>query len=227
MRLIIVIPVYNEGPVIRGLIKSLPKKIRGIREILVVAVNDGSADNSAAEIKKSGAILVSHPFNMGYGSTTVTGFEAAKLLDADIVVTFDGDGQHSPGDISKIVRPIVEKKADLVMGSRQLRQKEMPWYKKIGITGLGVITFILSRKWTNDSQSGFKAFSRKAIDSLQFELLGYEFASEIIMEAAAKNLRIKEIPIKIIYSEHSKRKGQPIINGINIVAKLIFKKITG
>jgi hypothetical protein len=126
-----------------------------------------------------------------------------------------------------LVAPVVTNKADLVLGTRRLWNKGMPWYKKVGVTGLGIITYFLSGKWTNDSQSGFKAFSRKAIESMKLDLLGYEFASEIVMEASARKLKTIEVPVKVIYSDHSIKKGQPIINGINIVAKLIFKKLTG
>lgn len=227
MKLAIVIPVYNEESVIKSVILGLPKKIKGVRKIAVIAVNDGSNDSSSEQIRKTKAILVSHPFNMGYGSATVTGFEAAKMIGADIVVTFDGDGQHSPRDIAKMVKPIIQGQADLVLGVRKLGHKEMPLHKKIGIIGLGVITYCLSGKWTSDSQSGFKAFSRRAIESLRLDLLGYEFASEIIMEASSRRLKTVEIPVRVIYNQHSIRKGQPIINGVNIVAKLIFKKLTG
>jgi len=227
MHLAIVIPVYNEGDVIYRVINTLPKKIDRIAKISIIAVDDGSTDNSAEEIRKTKAALVSHSYNLGAGSATVTGFEAAKILRADLVVTLDGDGQHNPKDIPGVIKPIIENKADLVIGTRLKNHKGMPWHKKIGNIGLNVVTFLLSGKWASDSQSGFKAFSHKAINNLKLDSLGYEFCSEIIMEASTKNLRIKEVPIQVIYNSYSKNKGQPILNGVNIVAKLIFRKITG
>jgi glycosyltransferase involved in cell wall biosynthesis len=227
MHLVIVIPAYNEGKVIRKVINSLPRKLCHIEKISVIIVNDGSSDDTAAQVKETGAILVSHSLNMGVGSATITGFEAAKMLNADIVVTMDGDGQHDARDIPKLIKSIIEGKTDIVIGTRLKSHSHMPPIKKIGNVGLSVITYLLSGRWTSDSQSGFKAFSRKAIENVRIEGSGYEFCSELIMEAAAKKLKIQEIPIQVIYTSYSRKKGQPILNGVNIVAKLIFKKITG
>lgn len=226
-RLAIVIPVYNESAVIREVINSIPKKLKGISEIFIFAVNDGSTDNSSEEINKTRATLIEHPWNLGPGSATVTGLEAAKTIDADISITFDGDGQHSPSDIQPIIDPIINKKADLVIGTRMISREKMPWYKRIGNFGLNLITFILAGRWSNDSQSGFKAFSKNSLSKLDIDTLGYEFCSEIIIKASAAKLKVVEVPIKVKYSAHSKKKGQSIFNGVNIVAKLIFKKLTG
>ena len=227
MHLAIVIPVYNESAVIKKVIAGLPKKIKGINQISVLTVDDGSIDNSANQINSTRAILISHPANLGVGCATATGLEAAKRIGADIAVTFDGDGQHNPSDISKVITPILNKKADLVIGTRLINAQGMPLYKKIGNFGLNFITFLLSRKWTSDSQSGFKAFSKNALWKMEFATAGYEFCSEIIIEAAHNKLKISEVPIKVIYNHYSKKKGQPFFNGVNIVVKLIFKKITG
>ncbi len=222
----IIIPVYNEGTVIRKVINGLPNKIKGIDKITVLAVNDGSTDNSAEEIKKTSAILISHPLNMGAGSATVTGISAAKILKADVAVTIDGDGQHHPSDIAKVIQPILQHKADIVIGTRLKKSKGMPSIKKFGNWGLNIITFALSRIWTSDSQSGFKAFSRNAISKLDIGSLGYEFCSEVLIEAKRQKLKLTEVPIRVIYTDYSKRKGQSIFNGTNIVIKLIIRKIT-
>ncbi len=225
--LAIIIPVYNEGKVIKQVIESLPKKIEGINKISILAINDGSTDNSELEIKNTRAMCFNLPINLGPGSATLTGLKLAKDLSVTAAVTFDGDGQHSPSDIAKLIKPIIDQKADLVIGSRMLNHKGMPIIKKIGNFGLNFITYALSRKWTSDSQSGFKAFSQKALNTIELNTIGYEFCSEIIMEASKNKLKIKEVPIKVIYSRYSKKKGQSILNGINIVAKLLFRKITG
>lgn len=227
MKLAVVIPVYNEGKVIKSVIGGLPKKLKGIDEIVVLAVNDDSTDNSANEISKTHAILVNHPINLGAGAATVTGLEAAKKIGADLAVTIDGDGQHNSADISKLIKPVIANKADLVIGTRLKQAKGMPLIKQIGNWGLNVVTYAMSRMWTTDSQSGFKCFSRKAMDTMDIQSLGYEFCSEIIIEAKQKKLRITEVPTKAIYSSYSKKKGQSIFNGMNIVVKLLVKKITG
>lgn len=226
MKLAIVIPVYNEETVIKSVIEHLPKKIVGIDEIVVLAVNDGSTDNSVEEIAKTCARLIDHPINLGAGAATVTGLEAAKKMNADLAVTMDGDGQHDSADIKRLIKPVLADKADLVIGTRLKQAKGMPIIKRIGNWGLNIITYVLSGTWTTDSQSGFKCFSRKAMDTMDIQALGYEFCSEIIIEAKRKKLRIAEIPTKVIYSSYSKKKGQSIFNGMNIIIKLLVKKIT-
>ena len=227
MHLVIVIPVYNEGSIIRKVINALPKKIRSAGKISVLAINDGSQDNSVKEIKKTRAKLISHHANLGVGCATATGLEAARRLGANIAVTFDGDGQHDPSDLPQIIDPILKKEADIVVGTRLINSRGMPIYKKVGNLGLNLVTFLISGKWTSDSQSGFKAFSEKALKKMDLDSAGYEFCSEIFLEATRKKLKIAEVPIKVIYSSYSKRKGQSAFNGVNIMVKLIIKKLIG
>lgn len=223
----IIIPVYNEGKVIKDLIRRLPKALPGIRKISILVVDDGSTDNTVLEISKTRAKLIMHPINMGVGSATVTGLKAAQIIGADLAVTIDGDGQHDPRDIKNLIKPILKGQADIVVGTRLSRSaKGMPMVKRFGNWGLNLITYALSRMWTTDSQSGFKCFSRNAINTMDIESLGYEFCSEVIIEAKRHGLRLAEVPIRVIYSNYSKKKGQSIWNGTNIVIKLIFRKIT-
>jgi UDP-N-acetylglucosamine---dolichyl-phosphate N-acetylglucosaminyltransferase len=226
MKLAIVIPVYNEEKIIKSVIDSLPKEIKGVDKIVVLAVNDGSTDNSSKEIAKTGAKLINHPINLGAGAATVTGLEAAAKVGADLAVTIDGDGQHDSADIKRLIKPVLADKADLVIGTRLKQAKGMPIIKQIGNWGLNVITYALSQMWTTDSQSGFKCFSRKAMDTMDIQALGYEFCSEIIIEAKRKKMRVVEIPTRAIYSNYSKKKGQSIFNGMNIIIKLLVKRIT-
>lgn len=227
IHLAIVIPVYNEGSVIRQVINNLPTKITGVGHITVITINDGSTDDSIEQIEKTKALCVNLPINLGYGGASVTGLEAAKQLGVDIAVTFDGDGQHCSEDIEKMVTAIIEKKADLVLGNRFKKSKGVPLVKKLGIKVMNFVTFTLSGYWSSDSQCGLKAFSKKAIRLMDLNLVGMEFASETIMEAKRKKLKIVEVPTKIIYTDYSKKKGQSITNGINIVIKLLVKMIAG
>lgn len=225
--LAIVIPVYNEGKVIRKVIESLPTKLKGVRQITIIAVNDGSTDDSAREIHKTRAILVNHPINLGAGSATITGLEGAKRIGADLAVTIDGDGQHDPKDIYTLVKPILFDDFDLAIGSRLENRDNMPIFKRVGNWGLNLVTFILSGHWTTDSQSGMKAFSKRAMREITLKTCGFEVCSEIIMSAKSKRLKICEVPINTIYDGYSQKKGQSIFNGVNLVVKLIFRKITG
>lgn len=227
MHLVIVIPVYNEEKVIKKVIESIPKKINGVSKTTIVVVNDGSTDNSAEQVKATRALLVNLPFNLGVGLATATGIEAGKILGADILVTMDGDGQHDPRDIQALVKPILSQKYDLAIGTRLINRQSMPTLKKVGNWLMNAITYIFSGIWISDSQSGMKAFSQDAIKKLKINTSGYELCSEIIMLAKKEKLRITEVPIRTIYNEHSIRKGQNPLNGLNIALRLLYKKISG
>lgn len=227
MHLVIVIPVYNEGKVIKKVIKSIPKKINGVSKTTIIVVNDGSTDNSPEQVKATRALLVNLPFNLGVGLATATGIEAGKIVGADILVTMDGDGQHDPRDIQALIKPIISQKYDLVIGARLINRQSMPTLKKVGNWLMNAITYTFSGIWISDSQSGMKAFSRDAIKKLKINTSGYELCSEIIMLAKKEKLRITEAPIRTIYNEHSIRKGQNPLNGLNIALRLLYKKIGG
>jgi len=224
--LAIVIPVYHEGKIIAKVINSLPKRLPGISKISILVVNDGSTDNSAEQIKKTRATLISHCVNLGYGGASCTGLEAAKKISADVAVTFDGDGQHDPADIEKIIKPVILDEADLVIGNRFADSHGMPLIKKVGIRGLNFIIFCFSGHWASDSQCGLKAFSKKALDKIHLNTAGMEFASEVILEAKKSRLRITEVPAKTIYTKYSISKGQNALNGINILVKLLIHQLT-
>ncbi|OQA51815.1 MAG: Undecaprenyl-phosphate 4-deoxy-4-formamido-L-arabinose transferase [candidate division WS2 bacterium ADurb.Bin280] len=226
IHLAIVIPVYNEEGVIKKVIEGLPTKLNGIGKITILAVNDGSLDLSIREIKMTRARLINLPINLGYGGASITGLEAAKKIKSDIAVTFDGDGQHSADDIQKIVDPIIAGKSDLVIGTRFSNSKNVPLLKRVGIKMMNVLTFFITGSYVSDSQCGLKAFSAKSLNKMNLELSGMEFASEIVLEAKRKRLKITEVPVRIIYTGYSIKKGQSVFNGINIMLKLIYKKIT-
>jgi len=230
MKLLIVIPAYNEAIAIGAVLKKIPKKINGIKSIETVVVNDGSNDNTAEVSRKGKATVIDHLLNMGVGAATITGIEYAKRNGADIVVTMDADGQHNPADIEKLVKPIIGDKSDIVIGSRTKcigKSCDMPWVKKAGNQLMNGMTFIFYRKWISDTQSGYKAISKKALTVIRLSLSGYEICSEIIGEASKRKLRIKEVPVQAIYTEYSKRKGQSILNAINIFIRLVTRSLMG
>ena len=225
MKLAILIPAYNEEKTIGNVIKTLPKTLPGIDRIDVVVVNDGSADNTAQIAKESGATVISHWFNRGLGGALGTGFEYIRKHDFDLLITFDADGQHNPNDIAPVIKPIVDEKADVCIGSRFIGNLgSMPWYRRIGIFGLNVITYLLFWSWTTDSQSGLRAFGRKAINKIEIKTNKMEVSSEFFYEIQAKNLKLTEVPIQSIYTEYSMSKGQKNINAINILLKLIYRR---
>lgn len=227
MKLAIVIPAFNEEQSIKDVLLSLPKKIKGINKIISIVVDDGSEDQTYDIAKDFSTYTVNHMVNLGVGAATTTGIEVAKKLNADLVVTIDADGQHNPKDIEKILQPILNKKSDVVIGTRMLNVKGMPLLKIFGNWTMNVMTLLIFHKWSTDSQSGMKAFNKKALSKMLFHSMGYEICSEIIGEVKRNKLKLKEIPIEVIYSDYSKMKGQSFINAVNIFTRSIAIKISG
>ncbi|MBN2457557.1 glycosyltransferase family 2 protein [Candidatus Woesearchaeota archaeon] len=219
--LAIVMPAYNEEKVIGKTIASLKK--HGYTKIIVI--DDGSADRTRAVAEKAGAIVFSHPINRGLGGALGTGIAAALDSDAEIIVTFDSDGQHDPTDIKRLIRPILARKADVVIGSRLKNPKGMPVIRRIGNWGFNIITYMLFGVWTTDSQSGLRAFSRSAAEKIEIKTNRMEVSSEIIKEIGRTRLRFTEVPIRAIYTDYSKRHGQSSWNAFRILAKLVLRKL--
>lgn len=225
MKLVIVIPAYNEEGSIQEVLGKIPSSLLGIKKIIPVVVDDGSTDKTFEIAEANTKYVARHVINLGVGAALTTGFAAAKKLKADIVVTLDGDGQHNPKDVQKLVNPIVEGKADIVIGTRMKNTKGMPTVKIFGNWMMNVMTFILFRKWSSDTQSGMRALSNKALKKLDLQSLGYEICSEMVGEAKRHRLKFKEVGIETIYTDYSKAKGQSISNAINIFTRLLTIKM--
>lgn len=223
MNLAIIAPALNEGQVISNVLKSLPKKIRGIYKIYIVVVNDGSTDNTAKEAKSSGAIVLTHVINRGLGAAIKTGLSWAKKEDVQILVTFDADGQHNPDDIQRVIKPILSHEADLVIGSRFITKQQVPLDRLFLNRIANLVAFLLFGIKSTDTQSGLRAFSRKAIELIDYKADRMEFSSEIFLEAQRNNLKVTEIPIQAIYTPYSRKKGQKNVNAIPIMLKFLVK----
>ena len=224
-KLYVVLPAFNESQVIREVLLDLKKELVKISsyQCQIVVIDDGSTDETALKAKKAGVVVLRHLLNRGLGGALGTGLAYAKRRGADILITMDSDGQHDPADISRIIQPILQKKTDIVIGSRMLKQKEMP-LDRLFISWMGsIVTFLLFRVWTSDSQSGFRAFNRKAIDLIEIKTREMEVSSEIFGEIKQKNLRFIEKPIQVIYTGYSRHKGQSNLNSLRVVLKLILR----
>ena len=215
----IVIPARNEAQKIGEVILEIRKE--GFQNIVVV--DDGSTDNTAEVAQKNGAKVAKHILNRGAGAATFTGMKTALALGAQIVVTMDADGQHDSQDIQNLVRPILEKKVEVVLGSRLMQKKEMPFLRRFFNFIGNVVTWILFGLWVSDSQSGFKAFSREAVQKIQIKTNGYEFCSEVIRELKTKKLKFIEVPIQTKYTQYSMQKGQSFANGVKTFTKLVLR----
>lgn len=222
MKIVIIIPAYNEEENIAVMVKSC--NLLGYHTVLVV--DDGSTDNTARNALEAGAMVVPHIINRGVGAATQTGLEAAKLLDADIAVTIDADSQHKPQDIKKLIDVLIEKNSDIVIGSRFLNdQNNIPLMRNVFNRIANMITFLLAGIMLTDSQSGLKAFSRRALETIKISSNGFEFSSEIIREAQHGRLNITEVPVSVVYTPYSLSKGQNLSTGLTTVFRLIIRTL--
>jgi UDP-N-acetylglucosamine---dolichyl-phosphate N-acetylglucosaminyltransferase len=220
MKILVVIPAYNEDKTIKGVLKEL--LAIGLE---LIVVDDGSIDKTykkAQEIlgkQPNHGFIYKHVINRGLGASLKTGLDAALLKNADIIVTFDADGQHHSEDIKNVIKPIIDGKADVVIGTRDFN--EMPLSKKLGNQIMNLITLIFYGIHVQDSQSGLRAFSRNAAVLMDIHSRDYGVSSEIIYEIRKNNLKMKEVPIKTIYTDYSLSKGTDTKVGLKILAKLI------
>ena len=193
-KILIIIPAYNEeatlGAVIDDVHKALP-------DATVLVVNDGSLDKTSAIAKEHGAKLLTHPFNMGIGATVQTGYKYAVARDYDIAVQVDADGQHPPEQIEHLIEPILEGRADVVIGSRFLGQGDYKpsLARSVGIAIFSkIVSFILSEKIT-DTTSGFRAANKKAIKFLE-ECYPDDYPEvEALVLLHKKRFAIMEVPV--------------------------------
>jgi glycosyltransferase involved in cell wall biosynthesis len=195
MKLIVTIPAYNEEKTIAKVIREIPKKIPGIRKIEIIVVDDGSTDSTASVAKRCGAIVVRHAGNRGLAKAFKTGLSAALERGADIIVNTDADFQYNQKQIPALIKPILEGKADIVLGSRFAGWiEEMPLSKKLGNKlATAVVRFVTGYK-ISDAQTGFRAFSREA--ALRMNILSdYTYTQETLLIAAEHKLKVVEIPV--------------------------------
>jgi len=211
------IPAFNEEKNIAAIIT----KLADITDTIIVC-NDGSSDLTSDIAEKMGAFVINHEKNLGYGAAIRSIFLKAKELDGDILVTFDADGQHRIEDIEKVTKPIIDQEVDLVIGSRFLdeSEKEVPRYRKVGIKVITKITNASIKKQLTDSQSGFRAYSKKVLNELNPSELGMGISTEILIKASSKNFRITEVPIKILYAGDTSTHN-PVSHGSSVILSTI------
>ena len=217
MKIIIGIPAFNEEKNIASIIT----KLMNITDSIIVC-NDGSSDLTSEIAEKMGAEVINHEKNLGYVAAIRSIFLKAKELDGDVLVTFDADGQHRIEDIENVTTPIINQEAELVIGSRFLddSEKEVPQYRKVGIKVITKITNASIKEKLTDSQSGFRAYSKKVVDELNPSELGMGISTEILIKASSKNFKIVEVPIKILYSGDTSTHN-PISHGSSVILSTI------
>ncbi len=212
LELTIGIPAFNEEKNIASIIINL-KKIA----TKVIVCDDGSTDSTAMIAKELGAIVIEHHKNQGYGAAIRSIFLKAKEIESKILVTIDADGQHDVNDIEKILKPIKDDKCDIVIGSRFLDDvQNVPTYRKFGINVITKITNASIKDSLSDSQSGFRAYNKKVIESISPSETGMGVSTEILIKASNKNFKIGEVPIVVSY-EGDTSTHNPVSHGTSVL----------
>jgi len=216
----LVVPLFNEGAVIGGVLENALSTFPNI-----VCVDDGSSDDSAVIASAAGARVVRHPINLGQGAALQTGFDYVKQDRlARIVVTFDSDGQHRVEDAESMVERLRQEDIDVVLGSRFLDDRTRPGALKRFVLKLAVaFTNVTSGVRLTDAHNGLRAFTMESLQHIQIRQNRMAHASEIVTLIGKAKLRYTELPVHIVYTDYSKKKGQSLWNSVNILVDLIMK----
>jgi polyprenyl-phospho-N-acetylgalactosaminyl synthase len=220
--IVVVMPAYNENGMVRNTAESLLQQGHTL-----IIVDDGSDTPVIHFVNDLPVIVLRHKINLGQGAALQTGFSHAKKLNADILVTFDADGQHDVQDIAALVAPIVRQEADIVLGSRFLPGSgaDLSFSKKMVLQLARLINFLLSGALLSDAHNGFRALSRQALQKIELTENGMAHASEILFETRRHKLRYCEVPVHIRYTDYSKHKGQSAWDSIKILFDLVLHKL--
>nr|WP_155769720.1 glycosyltransferase family 2 protein [Mycobacterium asiaticum] len=211
----IVVPNFNEGPVIGEVIAELRSVFDN-----VVCVDDGSSDGSGEIARKAGAHLVRHPINLGQGAAIQTGVEYARRQPgAEVFATFDADGQHRVKDVAAMVERLAVGDVDVVIGTRfgQESASRPPLLKRIVLQTAARLSRRGRRLGLTDTNNGLRVFNKTVADGMNITMSGMSHATEIVMMIAENHWRVAEVPVEVLYTEYSKSKGQPLLNGVNII----------
>ena len=209
---IVCIPAFNEEKTIGEVVeKSLQYADK------VIVCNDGSTDKTEEQAKEKGAVIINHKKNFGYGAAIITLFEEARKQNAEIMITLDGDGQHNPEQIPTLVSALTENNVDVVIGSRFLdKNTNSPGYRKTGIKIITSASNFGTNFKVSDSQSGFRVYSKNAIDAIHPTEEGMSVSTEILLKASNKGLSVAEVPITVSY-EGETSTHKPVPQGISVL----------
>jgi glycosyltransferase involved in cell wall biosynthesis len=213
-RVIAGLPAYNEEKFIGTLVLNARQYVDE-----VIVVDDGSSDNTAGIAGLAGADVLRHPNNLGYGAAVRSLLAEAKKRDADVLVILDADSQHDPREIPKLVGPVREG-YDFVVGSRQNQGSKIPFYRRVGQKVILSSLSVLSGKDITDSECGFRAFSRRALDTLDLKENGMAVSAETIAEATRCNLKVAQVPVSVTYHKESSTLN-PLAHGLGVLTRIL------
>ena len=214
-KVIVGLPAYNEERAVAGVFLQAKQYAD-----MVIVVNDGSVDNTARLARLAGAEVVEHDKNKGYGAAIQTILTEAGKRDADILVIIDADAQHDPNEIPRLI-DAVKAGSDVVIGSRESQKDVIPGYRRLGQSVLAKFTNIAARQNLSDTESGFRAYSKKAIAEMELSQQGMAISAEIISEASHKGLKISEVPITVSYDDVTSSQN-PVLHGLGNLSRIFF-----
>jgi polyprenyl-phospho-N-acetylgalactosaminyl synthase len=244
-------PAYNEQQTIYRVVKTIINNVQlTTYKQSAIVIDDGSSDNTDMEAKRAGATVLQHIVNRGQGAALQTGTEYAVEQGADIVVHFDADGQHEVNDIEKLIQPIIEKKIDVVLGSRfklttnnkppatsktrnellsvvscLLKSRHIPWHRRLLALGSLILNTLLSGLLLSDVHNGLRAMSRYAAQKIQISQDRMAHNTEYLQEIKHHSLRFTEVPVKVYY-DRTLKKSQGLFEGFKILKDLFFGKFS-
>lgn len=217
----IVIAAYNEAAVIAGVVE-------GVRRLYpdVVLVDDGSVDGTGSLAARAGAVVVTHPINLGQGAALQTGLDYALRAGAQFIVTFDADGQHRPEDIAGLLRALETQGADYALGNRFLgASADMPLSRRLLLRAATIFTRITTGLQVSDTHNGLRAMTRRGAAAIHLRQNRMAHASEILHQIAESRLKCVEAPVTIAYTEYSLSKGQRLGDAVNILIDLFARRL--
>ncbi len=221
-RVYVVIPAYNEGPVIARVVTEVKRAGHA-----VVVVDDGSSDATADQARAGGAVVIRHPFNLGQGAALQTGIDYALAQAAEFIVTFDADGQHRLSDISRLVEAILEERADFALGSRFLGQApNLPPLRRLVLRAATAFTRLTTGLQVTDTHNGLRAMTRRGAAAIRLRQNRMAHASsEWLSQIAMSGLRYVERPVTIEYTAYSLAKGQSVADAVLILLDLFARRL--
>ncbi len=223
MNVTIVLPAYNESRVIGAIITEI---LSLFPSYSVVVVDDCSRDQTSAEAKRAGAVVIRHCINLGQGAAVKTGIQYALSNGAEFIVNIDADGQHSAAEIPLLLAPLFARRADIVLGSRFLAsQSNVPPIRRIVLKAGILFTWFFSGIFLSDTHNGFRAQTRIAAQKIIINENRMAHASEILHEIVRHGLRFCEVPVTVRYTDYSKQRGQRSTNALHIVRRLLWRKM--
>ncbi len=217
----IVVPAYNEAAAVYDVVRELRSRYPN-----VVVIDDGSPDATSAEAQRAGATVLRHVLNRGQGAALQTGIDFSVRRGADVIVTFDADGQHRVEDIDRLIAALDKENADIAIGSRFLElRSNVPALRRMMLRLATLFMRTTSGLALTDAHNGLRAMRRVAAEQIHLTIDGMAHASEIVDQIYRLHLRVTEVPVVIHYSEYSLKKGQSSLAAFRIAFDYLMKRI--